>query len=244
VPSAFTHTTGQAHWELLLRARAVENLAYVLAPAQGGVHENGRHTWGHSMVVDPWGSVLAQHGPGPGVVLAELDAAAAARRCAQLPALDPPRAVMMPTHHRTPLAALAQRMAAVVAVDRLAGGPGGVHAGHPGVAGRALRSQPGAKRLERDAADAGSDIRSGADAQPAEPAGTAGGRPGLLAWEVEAAELLRQRRELVRIEWRDVNACACAPCAQTPYRPVSWDNAGRARNAIPMRPRPAPTRAA
>ena len=64
VPSAFTYVTGQAHWELLLRARAVENLAYVIAPAQGGVHENGRRTWGHSMVVDPWGEVLAQRGRG------------------------------------------------------------------------------------------------------------------------------------------------------------------------------------
>ena len=59
VPSAFTYTTGQAHWELLLRARAVENQCYVLAPAQGGTHENGRRTWGHSMIVDPWGEVLA-----------------------------------------------------------------------------------------------------------------------------------------------------------------------------------------
>ena len=58
VPSAFTHTTGQAHWEVLLRARAVENLAYVLAPAQGGVHANGRHTWGHSPLVAPWGTVV------------------------------------------------------------------------------------------------------------------------------------------------------------------------------------------
>ena len=73
-PSAFTHTTGQAHWEVLLRARAVENLAYVLAPAQGGVHENGRHTWGHSMLVDPWGVVLAQQDQGEGVVVGTLDA--------------------------------------------------------------------------------------------------------------------------------------------------------------------------
>jgi predicted amidohydrolase len=58
-PSAFTHTTGQAHWELLLRARAVENLAYVLAPAQGGLHANGRRTWGHTMLVDPWGQARA-----------------------------------------------------------------------------------------------------------------------------------------------------------------------------------------
>jgi len=88
VPSAFTYGTGQAHWELLLRARAVENLAYVIAPAQGGVHENGRRTWGHSMVVDPWGNVLAQRDEGPGVVLADLDRERQARQRAQLPALE------------------------------------------------------------------------------------------------------------------------------------------------------------
>jgi deaminated glutathione amidase len=88
VPSAFTYPTGQAHWELLLRARAVENFAYVIAPAQGGVHENGRRTWGHSMVVDPWGDVVAQRDEGAGVVLAELDAERLASVRAQLPALD------------------------------------------------------------------------------------------------------------------------------------------------------------
>jgi nitrilase len=89
VPSAFTHPTGEAHWELLLRARAVENLAYVCAPAQGGRHENGRRTWGHSMVVDPWGEVVAQRAEGgAGVVLAELDAARVAQVRTQLPALD------------------------------------------------------------------------------------------------------------------------------------------------------------
>jgi predicted amidohydrolase len=88
VPSAFTYVTGQAHWELLLRARAVENLAYVIAPAQGGVHENGRRTWGHSMVVDPWGEVLAQRDTGAGVVLATLERRRLAQVRAQLPALD------------------------------------------------------------------------------------------------------------------------------------------------------------
>ena len=87
VPSAFTHTTGEAHWELLLRARAVENLAYVCAPAQGGRHENGRRTWGHSMVVDPWGAVLAQREEGAGVVLAEITADRLAQVRTQLPAL-------------------------------------------------------------------------------------------------------------------------------------------------------------
>jgi nitrilase len=58
VPSAFVHTTGKAHWEILLRARAIENQCYVLAPAQGGFHENGRRTWGHSMLIDPWGDIL------------------------------------------------------------------------------------------------------------------------------------------------------------------------------------------
>ncbi len=87
VPAAFTHTTGQAHWELLLRARAVENQCYVIAAAQGGLHENGRRTWGHSMVIDPWGEVLAVQPEGEGVVLAELDLERLAAVRAQLPAL-------------------------------------------------------------------------------------------------------------------------------------------------------------
>lgn len=87
VPSAFTHTTGQAHWELLLRARAVENLAYVLAPAQGGLHENGRRTWGHAMGVDPWGQILAQCPEGEAVVVCDIDAAHVADCRARLPAL-------------------------------------------------------------------------------------------------------------------------------------------------------------
>jgi nitrilase len=88
VPSAFTATTGRAHWELLLRARAIENQAYVIAPAQGGVHESGRRTWGHSMIVDPWGEVLGVREEGEGVVLAELDAARIAAVREQLPALQ------------------------------------------------------------------------------------------------------------------------------------------------------------
>jgi predicted amidohydrolase len=88
VPAAFTYTTGRAHWELLLRARAVENQCYVIAPAQGGKHENGRRTWGHSMIVDPWGEVLAVQPEGEGVVLAELDPAHIAAVREQLPALQ------------------------------------------------------------------------------------------------------------------------------------------------------------
>ena len=68
VPSAFTHTTGQAHWEVLLRARAIENQCYVLAPAQGGLHENGRRTWGHSLLADPWGDLLQVLPEGEGLV--------------------------------------------------------------------------------------------------------------------------------------------------------------------------------
>ena len=88
LPAAFTHTTGQAHWEVLLRARAIENLAFVAAAAQGGVHPNGRQTWGQSMLIDPWGTVLAQQAQEPGVVLAELDHAVLGQRRSQLPALS------------------------------------------------------------------------------------------------------------------------------------------------------------
>ena len=88
VPSAFTYTTGQAHWEVLLRARAIENLAYVLAAAQGGLHQNQRRTWGHSMVVDAWGLVLAHQAEGVGVVLADIDKASLRAKRAQLPALS------------------------------------------------------------------------------------------------------------------------------------------------------------
>src|SRR3954468_1278867 len=74
LPSAFTAPTGKAHWEVLLRARAVENLCYVLAPAQGGTHPNGRETYGDSMIVDPWGQVLARVAtPGPGLAVANID---------------------------------------------------------------------------------------------------------------------------------------------------------------------------
>lgn len=87
VPAAFTATTGKAHWETLLRARAIENLCYVLAPAQGGLHENGRATFGHSMLIDPWGIVLANRPEGPGVVFGDIDPQVIARCRASLPAL-------------------------------------------------------------------------------------------------------------------------------------------------------------
>jgi len=88
VPAAFTATTGRAHWETLLRARAIENLCYVLACAQGGRHSNGRDTWGHSMLIDPWGEVLAERAQGAGWVAGEIDPQQIATCRARLPALD------------------------------------------------------------------------------------------------------------------------------------------------------------
>jgi predicted amidohydrolase len=88
VPAAFTDTTGRAHWELLLRARAVENQCYVLAAAQGGRHPGGRVTHGNSMIVDPWGEVVARMDKGEGVVVAELNPARLAEVRASLPALQ------------------------------------------------------------------------------------------------------------------------------------------------------------
>ena len=88
VPSAFTATTGRAHWETLLRARAIENLAWVLAPAQGGRHQNGRETHGHSMIVDPWGKVVAERPAGPGVVVADIDPQFQTKMRKSLPALE------------------------------------------------------------------------------------------------------------------------------------------------------------
>ncbi len=88
IPAAFTRPTGEAHWEVLLRARAIETATFVLAPAQGGVHEDGRGTWGHSMVVNPWGEIIAQiDGDEPGVVMANLDLQEVDRARAAIPAL-------------------------------------------------------------------------------------------------------------------------------------------------------------
>lgn len=87
LPAAFTATTGRAHWEVLLRARAIENQCYVMAPAQGGRHPGGRVTWGHTLVADPWGEIVACRDEGPGVVFAEIDESRIAAVRASLPAL-------------------------------------------------------------------------------------------------------------------------------------------------------------
>ncbi len=87
VPAAFTATTGAAHWETLLRARAIENLCYVLAPAQGGRHDNGRVTFGHSVLIDPWGVIVDGRDEGPGLVIGDIDPQRIAAVRASLPAL-------------------------------------------------------------------------------------------------------------------------------------------------------------
>lgn len=87
IPSAFTRQTGEAHWHVLLRARAIENGCFVFASAQGGKHESGRETYGHSLVIDPWGRILAEGGTEPGVVMAEIDPAEVAAARAKIPSL-------------------------------------------------------------------------------------------------------------------------------------------------------------
>jgi predicted amidohydrolase len=87
VPSAFTVPTGQAHWHVLLRARAIENGAFVIAPAQGGHHANGRKTYGHSLIVGPWGDILAEAGDEPAVILADIDPTLSQEARAKLPSL-------------------------------------------------------------------------------------------------------------------------------------------------------------
>jgi predicted amidohydrolase len=88
IPSAFTRQTGEAHWHVLVRARAIENGSFVFAAAQGGRHENGRETYGHSLVVDPWGNVLAEAGVEPGIVVAQIDPAAVAAARGRVPSLQ------------------------------------------------------------------------------------------------------------------------------------------------------------
>ena len=88
IPSAFTQQTGEAHWHVLNRARAIENGCFVLAAAQGGKHENGRETFGHSLIVDPWGRILAEGGTEPGIVMAEINPAAVATARGRIPSLQ------------------------------------------------------------------------------------------------------------------------------------------------------------
>ncbi|NRP69972.1 Hydrolase [Ensifer psoraleae] len=96
VPAAFTKQTGEAHWEILLRARAIENGFFVIAAAQAGKHEDGRETFGHSMIVDPWGRVLAEAGPtGEGVIVADIDTAAVHRARAKIPNLKNARSFVL-----------------------------------------------------------------------------------------------------------------------------------------------------
>lgn len=88
IPSAFTKQTGEAHWHVLNRARAIENGCFVLAAAQGGKHANGRETYGHSLIIDPWGRILAEGGTEPGVVMAEIDPAQVAVARGRIPSLQ------------------------------------------------------------------------------------------------------------------------------------------------------------
>jgi len=96
IPAAFTRFTGAAHWHVLLRARAIETGCYVIAPAQCGDHEGGRETYGHSLIVAPWGEVLSDGGAAPGVTLAEIDPAKVAEARAMIPALDHDRPFAAP----------------------------------------------------------------------------------------------------------------------------------------------------
>jgi len=91
VPAAFTRPTGEAHWHVLLRARAIENGCYVFAPAQCGVHENGRKTYGHSLIIDPWGRVLADAGEDTGIIRAQIDPAQVTKARAIIPSLTQDR---------------------------------------------------------------------------------------------------------------------------------------------------------
>ena len=88
IPSAFTKQTGEAHWHILMRARAIENGSFVFAAAQGGKHENGRDTYGHSLIVDPWGRIIAEGGTEPGVIMAEINPAEVASARARIPSLQ------------------------------------------------------------------------------------------------------------------------------------------------------------
>jgi nitrilase len=102
VPSAFTAYTGRFHWTALLRARAIENLAWVVAPAQWGEHHSGRRSYGHTSVIDPWGTVVAERRGGTGVVVARIDLSRQAARRRELPVLDHVRRDLIPFRHVLP----------------------------------------------------------------------------------------------------------------------------------------------
>ena len=101
VPSAFTRPTGKAHWHILLRARAIETGCFIIAPAQVGAHENGRETYGHSLIIDPWGQVLAEAGDADDMIMAEIDVSLAEKARAQIPALTHGRAFTTPSGETT-----------------------------------------------------------------------------------------------------------------------------------------------
>jgi len=103
VPAAFTVPTGRAHWEVLLRARAIETGSYIIAAAQGGTHQNGRSTWGHSMIIDPWGEIVAKiDGDAPGVLFADIDLSKVKEAREKVPALANARPFSLSVNDRRP----------------------------------------------------------------------------------------------------------------------------------------------
>jgi predicted amidohydrolase len=104
IPASFTKTTGQAHWHVLLRARAIETGSFVIAAAQGGHHEDGRDTYGHSMIIDPWGRILAEAGTQPGIITALIDPELSADARRRIPALANRRSFKPPSPARLAIA--------------------------------------------------------------------------------------------------------------------------------------------
>ena len=207
VPAAFTYTTGRAHWELLLRARAVENQCYVLAAAQGGTHPNGRRTWGHSMVVDPWGEVLAVREEGEGVVIAELDPARIGAGAAATAGAGAPAAV-----GRSRAALSGRRTSSAAPASRFTGGrpcsaarprPRAVAA--PGSFQVKLRARKSVAAIivQRSAARAHSARRSAASS--------------VSAWRSTATSSWASRRP----RFRPWPATGCSVCAALPMRTVA-----------------------
>jgi predicted amidohydrolase len=97
-PACFTRQTGEAHWQVLQQARAIENGAFMISAAQAGTHEDGRETYGHSIIVDPWGRVLAEAGAEPGVIMAEIDLALVADARQRIPTTQHTRAITVALH--------------------------------------------------------------------------------------------------------------------------------------------------